>query len=417
MDICTMAMTNTPNLSAIPKLTCPHCGDEISSEEFIKHGIQKQLDEHVQSTLQAEKELVKEQMESLAAQERDLQANLSKLVNQRLDQEKKKMREEVGKEFQNVIETNREELKQKSIELRRMRELEDEAERLKREHKDALHLAELDAKKSARLELDVQVQQAREALKSEHELEVMDLKQRLENQNAAIDELKRKKEQGSMQAQGEAQEVLIEQKLRDLFPTDVIEEVKKGANGADCIQHVHDGMVQTTVKIYYESKRTKAFSPSWIAKFKEDIHRLGADAGVLVTAVMPKGMTKPGLFEGVWVCQLQDLPLLSQLLRKHVLKYSAALVAQESKGTKMELLYNYLTSEQFANSIVRVLDRFSQLRDQLEKERRSLQKSWSKREKLLIQAYESLLDVNTSIQTIGGSDMDLLDRGFDALAE
>ena len=358
MDICTMAMTNTPNLSAIPKLTCPHCGDEISSEEFIKHGIQKQLDEHVQSTLQAEKELVKEQMESLAAQERDLQANLSKLVNQRLDQEKKKMREEVGKEFQNVIETNREELKQKSIELRRMRELEDEAERLKR-----------------------------------------------------------KKEQGSMQAQGEAQEVLIEQKLRDLFPTDVIEEVKKGANGADCIQHVHDGMVQTTVKIYYESKRTKAFSPSWIAKFKEDIHRLGADAGVLVTAVMPKGMTKPGLFEGVWVCQLQDLPLLSQLLRKHVLKYSAALVAQESKGTKMELLYNYLTSEQFANSIVRVLDRFSQLRDQLEKERRSLQKSWSKREKLLIQAYESLLDVNSSIQTIGGSDMDLLDRGFDALAE
>ena len=155
--------------------------DEISSEEFIKHGIQKQLDEHVQSTLQVEKELVKEQLESLAAQERDLQANLSKLVNQRLDQEKKKMREEVGKEFQNVIETNREELKQKSIELRRMRELEDEAERLKREHKDALHLVELNAKKSARLELDVQVQQAREALKSEHELEVMDLEKRLEN--------------------------------------------------------------------------------------------------------------------------------------------------------------------------------------------------------------------------------------------
>ena len=101
-----------------------------------------------------------------------------------------------------------------------MRELEDEAERLKREHKDALHLAELNAKKAARLELDSQVKQAREALKSEHELEVMDLKQRLENQNAAIDDLKRKKEQGSMQAQGESQEVLIEQKLRDLFPSD-----------------------------------------------------------------------------------------------------------------------------------------------------------------------------------------------------
>ena len=132
---------------------------------------------------------------------------------------------------------------------------------------------------------------------------------------------------------------------------------------------------------------------------------------------MPKGMTKPGLVDGVWVCQLHDLPLLSQLLRKHVLKYSAAVVAQESKGTKMELLYNYLTSEQFANSIVRVLDRFSQLRNQLEKERRSLQKSWSKREKLLVQAYESLLDVNSSIQTNGGSDMDLLESGFDALEE
>lgn len=412
-----MAKTNTPSLSAIPTFTCPHCGDAISSEELIQHGIQKQLDEHVQATLQAEKQQLQGQMESLRAQERDLKDNLSKLVDQRLDQEKNKMREEVGKEFQNVIETNRAELKQKSIELRRMRELEDEAERLKREHKDALHLAELNAKKAARLELDSQVKQAREALKSEHELEVMDLKQRLENQNAAIDDLKRKKEQGSMQAQGESQEVLIEQKLRDLFPSDRIEEVKKGANGADCIQHVQDGMVHNTVKIYYESKRTKAFSPSWITKFKEDIHRLGADAGVLVTAMMPKGMTKPGLVDGVWVCQLHDLPLLSQLLRKHVLKYSAALVAQKSKGTKMELLYNYLTSEQFANSIVRVLDRFSQLRDQLEKERRSLQKSWSKREKLLVQAYDSLLDVNTSIQTIGGSDMDLIERGFDALEE
>lgn len=412
-----MAKANTPSLSAIPTFTCPHCRDEISSEELIQHGIQKQLDEHVHATLQAEKQQLQAQMESLRAQERDLKDNLSKLVGQRLEQEKNKMREEVGKEFQNVIETNRAELKQKSIELWRMRELEDETERLKREHKDALHLAELEAKKAAQLELDSQVKQAREALKSEHELEVMDLKQRLENQNAAIDDLKRKKEQGSMQAQGESQEVLIEQKLRDLFPSDRIEEVKKGANGADCIQHVQDGMVHNTVKIYFESKRTKAFSPSWIAKFKEDIHRLGADAGVLVTAVMPKGMTKPGLVDGVWVCQLHDLPLLSQLLRKHVLKYSAAVVAQESKGTKMELLYNYLTSEQFANSIVRVLDRFSQLRNQLEKERRSLQKSWSKREKLLVQAYESLLDVNSSIQTIGGSDMDLLESGFDALEE
>jgi len=290
-----------------------------------------------------------------------------------------------------------------------------DAERLKREHKDALHLAKLNAKKAARQDMDSQVFEAKKTLKSEHELEVMDLKQRLQNQNAAIDELKRKKEQGSMQAKGEVQEVLIEQKLRDLFPADRIEEVKKGANGADCIQHVQDGMILNAVKIYYESKRTKAFSPAWITKFKEDIHRLGADAGVLVTSVMPKGITKPSLVDGVWVCQLQDLPLLSQLLRKHVLLYSSARLAQESKGTKMELLYDYLTSELFANNIMRVLDRFDQLRSQLDKERRSLEKSWSKREKLITQAYNSLLDVNTSIQTIGGSDMDLLDRGFDAL--
>jgi len=414
-EICSMKIAKDPLLSPISDYTCPHCANVISGEELLKHGVQQQLEQRVQSQLLSEKKKLKAQMEALTAQEREMKKQLANLVDQRMSEEKKKMREEVGKEYQNVIETNRAELRQKSIELRRMRELEDDAERLKREHKDALHLAKLNAKKAARQDMDSQVFEAKKTLKSEHELEVMDLKQRLQNQNAAIDELKRKKEQGSMQAQGEVQEVLIEQKLRDLFPADRIEEVKKGANGADCIQHVQDGMILNAVKIYYESKRTKAFSPAWITKFKEDIHRLGADAGVLVTSVMPKGITKPSLVDGVWVCQLQDLPLLSQLLRKHVLLYSSARLAQESKGTKMELLYDYLTSELFANNIMRVLDRFDQLRSQLDKERRSLEKSWSKREKLITQAYKSLLDVNTSIQTIGGSDMDLLDRGFDAL--
>ena len=398
-----MKIAKDPLLSPISDYTCPHCANVISGEELLKHGVQQQLEQRVQSQLLSEKKKLKAQMEALTAQEREMKKQLANLVDQRMSEEKKKMREEVGKEYQNVIETNRAELRQKSIELRRMRELEDDAERLKREHKDALHLAKLNAKKAARQDMDSQVFEAKKTLKSEHELEVMDLKQRLQNQNAAIDELKRKKEQGSMQAQGEVQEVLIEQKLRDLFPADRIEEVKKGANGADCIQHVQDGMILNAVKIYYESKRTKDFQPSWIEKFKADMRDKGADIGVLVTEAMPSDFDRMGMKDGVWICTYEEFKALCAVLRETIIKLSSAISSQENKGDKMSMLYDFLTSNEFRMQIEAIVEGFSAMKTALESEKRSMQRIWKEREKQIDKVVTNTIDMYGSIKGIAGN--------------
>jgi hypothetical protein len=113
----------------------------------------------------------------------------------------------------------------------------------------------------------------------------------------------RKSEQGSVQLQGEVQELAIEEWLRDNFPLDTISEIKKGANGGDCVQTVNTYTRQNCGMIYYESKRTKAFGGDWVEKFKADMRSKGISIGILVTQTMPRDMERMGLER--WYLDLQ----------------------------------------------------------------------------------------------------------------
>src|ERR1051325_4212678 len=93
--------------------------------------------------------------------------------------------------------------------------------------------------------------------------------------------MKRKAEQGSMQAQGEVQELALEEYLQNTFVRDRIDEVAKGKRGGDCIQYVRDAYNNHCGKILYESKRTKSFSNDWPSKLKEDMRLTQADVGVI----------------------------------------------------------------------------------------------------------------------------------------
>jgi hypothetical protein len=215
--------------------------------------------------------------------------------------------------------------------------------------------------------------------------------------------MKRKQEQGSMQLQGEVQELAIEEWLAANFPLDSIEEIKKGARGGDCIQTVNTRTSQNCGTIYYESKRTKDFQPSWIEKFKSDIRIKGANIGVLVTEVLPSDMDRMGLKEGIWICTYDEFKGLCKVLRESIVQVSNALASQENKGDKMVILYDYLTSNTFHMQIEAIVEGFTQMKIDLDSEKRSMQKSWKMREKQIEKVIDNTIDMYGSIKGIAGS--------------
>jgi hypothetical protein len=249
-----------------------------------------------------------------------------------------------------------------------------------------------------------QQEQSKTAMKEDEMLMKMEeLKKQLEVQKRLADEMKRKAEQGSMQLQGEVQELAIEEWLQTQFPLDSIEEIKKGARGGDCIQTVNTFNQQNCGKIYYESKRTKDFQGSWIEKFKADMREKGADIGVLVTEAMPSDMQRMGMRDGVWVCSYEEFKGLCNVLRESIIQVSTALGSQVNKGDKMQLLYDYLTSNSFRMQVEAIVEGFSSMKTALDSEKRAMQRIWKEREKQIEKVINNTIDMHASIRGIAGN--------------
>jgi len=218
-----------------------------------------------------------------------------------------------------------------------------------------------------------------------------------------IDAAKRKAEQGSMQVQGEALELAIESWLSSQFPFDTVEEVKKGAFGADCVQSVHTRELQNCGVICYESKNTKSWSDSWIAKLKQDMLKVNADIGVLVTSVYPNNMSRMGFIDGIWVCSLDEFKGSVERERESLIRVHKSVQKEENRGDKMALLYSYLTGNEFQLQLKSIVDGFMHLQTELDKERRSLTASWKRRQKLIDGVLQNTTEMYGSLQGIAGS--------------
>jgi len=221
---------------------------------------------------------------------------------------------------------------------------------------------------------------------------------------------KQKAEQGSMQLQGEAQELLIEEYLKETFPFDDISEVKKGAFGADCIQKINTRVHTNCGSIYYESKRTKEFSRQWITKLKEDLISCGANVGVLITSTMPRELSHFSQINGIWVCSIGEFKALSYVLREMVIDVHTAYAFQENKGDKMETLYNYLTSNEFKMTVEGIVNGFIQMSEDLESEKRSMNLIWKKREKQIQMVLNNTIGMYGSLKGIAGSAIADIDK-------
>lgn len=357
------------------------------------------------------------------------------VFEQRLAQEKsalqasvsENLRKTISADFENKLkmldEANKE--KEEKLNLARSKEL----EFLKKE-------AEI-KNREAELELSIQrkLQEQREELvnqirkqeteknnlkDTEYQLRLKELEKQLDDQKKLAEEMKRKAEQGSMQLQGEVQELILEDLLRQAFPFDLIEEVGKGVRGADCVHLVRNQMGQECGRIIYESKRTKDFAIEWIDKLKKDMRGIGADVAVIVTQTYPKGMNAFGEKDGVWICSFEDVRAVSYILRDGIVKLFGASKSQENKGDKMHMLYDYLNGNEFSEQWKAIREGFMSMKLSIQRERDAMERLWKSREKQLEKVLLNAAHIRGSIEGISGNDqisLSLNDEEEDLLLE
>ncbi len=396
------------------QIKCPNCGTSIDVQDILSHQLEEEIKHKYQSRIAAEKQKYQANLETLnrakeAFEEKKKQEN--ELFKSRLEaqikEEKKvieatlksKLKEEQSEQF-NALQK---ELNEKSEQIKELNRTKAEIEKLKREKSELKEIAEVEAQKKLSETLLSEREKIKKSEADKNELRFKELQMQLEAQKKLTEEMKRKQDQGSMQMQGEVQELAIEEWLAAKFPLDTIEEIKKGARGGDCIQIVHTRTEQNCGSIYYESKRTKDFQPSWIEKFKADIRDKGANIGVLVTEVMPSDMDRFGLKEGIWICNYDEFKGLCTVLRESIIKINNAVSTQENKGDKMDMLYDFLTSNTFRMQIEAIVEGFTQMKSDLESEKRSMQRIWKQRDKQIEKVVTNTIDMYGSIKGIAGN--------------
>ena len=393
------------------KIKCPHCGNKFSPEAALEHDVRLHLEKEYDKKMEENSRIIVQRTKKLEEEK-----YLQKIKALETDREDKATRLLELEEKSLTVDEREQQLKEREgqfeIELRR-RLL--EREKLLREEADrsASEKAHLDIQEKQQtldrerenmtLSLKKRVKEETEKARDEERMKAADLQKKLDDQTLLINEMKRKSEQGSMQAQGEVQELAIEEYLKNTFLRDEIEEIAKGKRGADCIHLVKDGYGNLNGKILYESKRTKNFGGDWPAKLKEDMRLTQADIGVIVTEVLPNDMTRFGLYEGVWVCTFAEFKALAFLFRESLHRVGEVRTAQENRGEKVQLLYEYLTSVEFRQKLEAIVEAFQQMQEDLNKEKAQALSHWAKREKQIFKVMENTVSLYGDVRGIAGT--------------
>ncbi len=395
------------------QIKCPSCGHGIDVHDALHHQLEGELKKQFAAQRVSEEKKIKRQLEeieqqkqslasSMEAQEAQTQKAIAEGIKQREQALTGSIKQKLEEEQAEQLAAMNKELSAKSSQLKEFHRAKSEIEKLKREKEEMRDAMEVENQQKLNQALNAEKEKIRKTVEEKSMLDLAERNKVISDLNQQLKDAQRKAEQGSVQLQGEVLEVVIEQWLATQFPLDTIEEIKKGASGADCLQTIHTRTRQNCGTIYYESKRTKAFSPGWIEKFKQDIRERNADVGVLVTQSMPTDMPQMGIREGIWICTFEEFRGLSLVLREAAIRISDTLIAQENKGDKMGMLYDFLTGGEFRQQVETIVEGFTQMESDLASEKRAMQKIWTKREKQINKVISSTTSMYGSIQGIAG---------------
>jgi hypothetical protein len=320
-------------------------------------------------------------------------------------EESKKARLLIGTDLEAKIkelEDLQEILKQRDAKLAEAQKAQAELIRKQRELDDAKREMDLTIETRVQESLIAVRNKAKQEIEESLRLKVAEKEETISAMQRQIEELKRKAEQGSQQLQGEIQELDLESRVRASFPQDTVEPVPKGEHGGDLIQRVIGPVGQLCGTIIWESKRTKNWSDTWLPKLRDDQRAAKAEIALIVTQALPKQVDSFNLIDGVWVTSPHCAVPVAIALRHFLIEVAMTRRAGEGQQTKMEMLYQYLTGSRFRHRIEAIVEKFSDMHEDLDKERKTMTKLWAKREEQIRCVIDSTAGMYGDLQGIAG---------------
>lgn len=395
------------------KIKCPKCGESISIDDVLTRQIEEKIKKDFEITqkikedeLAQKSEDLKKQAADIAESKKEIDSTVAKQVAGQMEKERRELfkeaRTEVEKEQNAKTALLEEQLKSKDEKLTQAikNEVELRKDKIKlEEDKQAFELEKMRQLEEAKKTI---TEEATKKATEEQQYVIAQLKKQLTDATKAKDDLARKLEQGSQQTQGEVLELELEEILKAEFPQDEILPVPKGVKGADVIHRIIDRSGRLCGQIVWESKKTKAWSEGWIQKLKDDQRVIKADVAVIVSVILPNDVKGFSLRDGVFVCDVKLAVNLASLLRYDLIKVAEANRALTGKDEKKDVVYAYVNSTEFKQRIQAIAEAFIEMKNDIDKEKRSYQAIWAKREKQVQRVIDNTFGIYGDLKGLTG---------------
>lgn len=364
---------------------------------------------------------MQQEQEQLKKAQESLQSKVDAAVKQQLSTEKstleKNIRAKIEEEKSEQLKALEDELREKSKQITDHNKLKADYARLQRSTEELKGQVEAEAEERFNNLLATEREKIRisEAEKNQTQIGLKD--KLISDLTKKVEEVTLRLESNSNKQVGEISEIALREFLKAEFPFDIVEDVKSGVRGADVIMTIRNTSGTISGSILFENKKTQNFSEGWISKLRENGRTVQASALVLVTTAMPKDNPDSHLRDSVWVCQFSDLKIIVTLLRDGIIKASNAMTSQQNKGTKMETLYDFLISPQFANSVTALLENFRKTERLISKEKEQALKAFAERESHLWMSKRALIELYGKISSIAADGLDQLTEQVNMLGD
>ena len=377
-------------------IICPHCEKEIPLTEVLTHQISDNLKKEMEKDIRKQEDVLAKRKDelrtkeaSLKQSESDLEDKLQKLLSEKQGELTAQAKKQALADSEIMMKDLQEQLADKAKKLSQSQEAELALRKKGRDLEEREKSLELELEKKLATAVDAEKQKVVESLQNEFHLKSQEQEKKINDMKKLLEETKRKAEQGSMQTQGEVLELDLENTLMNAFRLDNIDPVPKGVRGADVVQTVNDSAMKKSGVILWELKNTKNWSQGWIQKLKDDQTAVGAEIAILVTEAMPPDMENFGMIENIWVTKRTLAVPLAAILRDSLIDLKYARSSAEGMNEKMQVLYKYITGPEFKQKVEGIIDTFSGMKAQLEREKRAMTKLWKERDKQIDRVVEN----------------------------
>jgi len=395
---------------------CPHCNTTFELTDALTRELKERLQrdlhadlEQREANLRQRQEEARQQSHHLDQARHELETEVSRRTQERLGEVEAKARTEAEQALEVTLRDLSATLSRKDEDLQASKALELELRRKQRDLETSVLDAELRIQRTLAEERARIRDEAEARTQEAHRLKDLEKDKLIHDLKSALDEMKRKADQGSMETQGEVLELDFEHRLRRMFHLDTIEPVPRGVRGADLVQTVRNLVGTECGSILWEVKNTKAWSNGWVAKLKDDMAETRTSLAILVTVALPAGLERFGQIDGVWVTDPPSALPLAAALRQQLLELERERKASTGKAVKVEMLYSYLAGNEFKGRVEGIVEAFTTLQDQLQRERRAMEKNWKEREKQIERVIRNTVGLYGDMQGIIGGQIPTID--------